>query len=70
MGDRASVEKIVKEVYAARKAKDLDAIVSMFTPNATFRPASSPAAVNDQAKKATGASGFLLFLPMTTATLC
>jgi ketosteroid isomerase-like protein len=44
MGDRASVEKIVQDAYAARKAKDLDAIASMFTPNATFRLAGSPAA--------------------------
>jgi ketosteroid isomerase-like protein len=44
MGDRASVEKVVKDAYAARKAKDLDAIVSMFTPNATFRLAGSSAA--------------------------
>jgi ketosteroid isomerase-like protein len=44
MGDRASIEKIVKDAYTARNAKNLDAIMSMFTPNATFRLAGSPAA--------------------------
>jgi ketosteroid isomerase-like protein len=52
MPDRATIEKLIKEAYTARIAKDLDAVMRFFTPNATFQfagsPAASPAAVRVQ----------------------
>jgi ketosteroid isomerase-like protein len=49
MAARASIETLIKDAYAARAAKDLDAVMRFFTPNATFQfagsPAASPAAV-------------------------
>jgi ketosteroid isomerase-like protein len=43
MSDRASVEKIIRDAYAARAAKDIDAILRMFKPDAVFHMAGSPA---------------------------
>jgi hypothetical protein len=43
MVDRASVEKVVKDAYAARAAKDLDAIARIFKPDAVFHMVGSPA---------------------------
>ena len=43
MADRASVEKIIQESYAARAAKDLDAIARIFKPDAVFHLVGSPA---------------------------
>jgi ketosteroid isomerase-like protein len=52
MPDRATIEKLIKDAYAARIAKDLDAVMPFFTPNATFQFAgsstASPAAVRVQ----------------------
>lgn len=44
MADRANIEKLIKQAYAARAAKDLDAIARIFKPDATFQLAGSPAA--------------------------
>jgi ketosteroid isomerase-like protein len=44
MPDRAITEKLIKDAYAARTAKDLDTVMRFFTPNATFQFAGSPAA--------------------------
>ena len=43
MAERARIEKIIRAAYAARAAKDLDAITRIFTPNGTFRLAGAPA---------------------------
>jgi ketosteroid isomerase-like protein len=43
MSDRASVEKIIRDAYAARAAKDIDAILRMFKPDAVFHMVGSPA---------------------------
>jgi ketosteroid isomerase-like protein len=43
MGDRASVEKVIQDAYAARAAKDMDAIVRIFKPDAVFHLVGSPA---------------------------
>ena len=43
MGDRAAIEKIVTNAYAARAAKDLDAIATIFKPDASFHIVGSPA---------------------------
>jgi ketosteroid isomerase-like protein len=43
MADRASIEKIIQDAYAARAAKDLDAIARIFKPDAVFHLAGSPA---------------------------
>jgi ketosteroid isomerase-like protein len=43
MGDRASVEKVIQDAYAARAAKDLDAIVRIFKPDAVFHMVGAPA---------------------------
>jgi ketosteroid isomerase-like protein len=43
MTSRADVEKIVTDAYAARAAKDLDAIARIFKPDATFHLAGAPA---------------------------
>jgi ketosteroid isomerase-like protein len=40
---RTEVEQIVKAGYAARAAKDLDAITRLFAPNGRFQLAGSPA---------------------------
>jgi hypothetical protein len=52
MPDRASIEKLIKDAYAARTAKDLDTVMRFFAPNATFQfagsAAASPAAVRVQ----------------------
>jgi ketosteroid isomerase-like protein len=42
--DRNTIEKIIRDSYAARAAKDLDAITRTFTPDGTFRLAASAAA--------------------------
>jgi ketosteroid isomerase-like protein len=44
MLDRAAVEKLVMDAYAARNARDLEAIMRMFRPDASFRLAGSAAA--------------------------
>jgi ketosteroid isomerase-like protein len=43
MGDRAAIDGIVTKAYAARAAKDLDAIAAIFKPDATFHMVGSPA---------------------------
>jgi ketosteroid isomerase-like protein len=43
MADRASIEKIIRDAYAARAAKDLDAIARIFKPDGVFHLAGSPA---------------------------
>jgi ketosteroid isomerase-like protein len=52
MPDRAIIEKLIKQAYKARTAKDLETVMGFFTPNATFQfagsPAESPAAVRVQ----------------------
>jgi ketosteroid isomerase-like protein len=52
MPDRASIEKLIKDAYVARTAKDLDSVMRFFAPDATFQfagsPAASPAAVRVQ----------------------
>jgi ketosteroid isomerase-like protein len=52
MPDRASIEKLIKDAYAARTAKDLDTVMRFFAPDATFQfagsQAASPAAVRVQ----------------------
>jgi ketosteroid isomerase-like protein len=52
MSDRASIERLIKDAYAARVANDLNAVMSFFAPDATFQfagsRAASPAAVRVQ----------------------
>ena len=43
MADRQDIEKVVRDAYAARAAKDLDAIARLVMPNAEFQLAGSPA---------------------------
>ena len=43
MADRQDIEKVVRNAYAARAAKDLDAIARLVMPNAEFQLAGSPA---------------------------
>jgi ketosteroid isomerase-like protein len=42
MTDRASIEKLVQDAYAARAAKDLESISRIFRPDAVFELAGSP----------------------------
>ncbi len=55
MTERAEVERIVTEAYAARRDGDLDALVRIFTPDAQFRLAGSqgsdPVAMSVQGTK-------------------
>ena len=44
MADRNSIEKLIKDAYAARLAKNLDAVMAFFAPEATFQLAGSHAA--------------------------
>jgi ketosteroid isomerase-like protein len=44
MTDRAAIEKLIRDAYAARATKDAEAIARMFTPDGTFRLAGSTAA--------------------------
>ena len=43
MGDRAQMEKTLREAYAARKRGDLDALGRIFAPHARFQMAGSTA---------------------------
>jgi ketosteroid isomerase-like protein len=43
MADRASIENVIRDAYAARMTKDLDAIMRIFTPDAAFHLVGSPA---------------------------
>jgi ketosteroid isomerase-like protein len=43
MTDRASIEKIIQDAYAARAAKDLDALARIFKADGVFHLAGSPA---------------------------
>jgi ketosteroid isomerase-like protein len=43
MTDRADIERILRDAYAARQRGDLDAIARIFAPNARFRMAGSSA---------------------------
>jgi ketosteroid isomerase-like protein len=49
MADRDSIEKLIKDAYAARVRKDVDAAMKFFAPDASFQfagsAAASPAAV-------------------------
>jgi len=49
MPDRAIIEKLIKDAYAARTAKDLDTVMGFFVPNATFHFAGSPAGGGERA---------------------
>jgi ketosteroid isomerase-like protein len=40
--DRAQIKAIIDKAYAARKAGDVEALVGMFRPDATFRVAGAP----------------------------
>ena len=42
MTDRVSTIDFLKQAYAARKIGDLDALLAMFTPDATFQLAGAP----------------------------
>ena len=42
MSDRQDIEKVVRDAYAARAAKDPDAIAQLVIPNAEFQLAGSP----------------------------
>jgi ketosteroid isomerase-like protein len=42
VSDRAIIDRIVTNAYAARAAKDIDAIAAIFKPDATFQIAGSP----------------------------
>jgi ketosteroid isomerase-like protein len=44
MADRDAIEKLIRDAYAARVAKDVDAAMKFFAPDATFQFAGSPAA--------------------------
>jgi ketosteroid isomerase-like protein len=52
MADRATIEKLIRNAYAARIGKDLDDVMKFFAPDATFQfagaAAASPAAVRVQ----------------------
>ncbi len=43
MADRAGIEKVIEDVYAARAAKDLAAVERIFKPDAIFQLVGSPA---------------------------
>ena len=43
MADRASIEKVIQDAYAARAAKDLDALARIFKADGVFHLAGSPA---------------------------
>jgi ketosteroid isomerase-like protein len=44
MTDRDAVEKLIKNAYTARIAKDVDSVMKFFAPDATFQFAGSAAA--------------------------
>ena len=52
MADRDKIEKLIKDAYAARVAKDVDGAMKFFAPDATFQfggsGAASPTAVRVQ----------------------
>jgi ketosteroid isomerase-like protein len=43
MTDKAGIEKVIQDAYAARAANDLDAIARIFTPDAVFQMVGSQA---------------------------
>ena len=53
MAGTHTIEKLIKDAYAARVAKNLDAVMTFFAPDATFQFAGSPAA-SPAAVRATG----------------
>jgi ketosteroid isomerase-like protein len=52
MADRETIEKLIRNAYAARAGKDLDNVMTFFAPDAAFQfagsAAASPAAVHVQ----------------------
>jgi ketosteroid isomerase-like protein len=56
MGDRAQIERTLREAYAARKRGDLDALGAVFAPHARFQMAGSN--VSPIARKVVGAEEY------------
>lgn len=44
MADRKAIEQLIRDAYAARVAKNLDAVMHFFAPDASFHFAGSPGA--------------------------